>query len=84
MLEQDRSARNTGRTRWHRSQNEATLTRAGVERRFGKVRCSAVAKLVYLTNASLDGYIEDEHGAFDLYELDDDVFAATTAPRRRG
>jgi len=22
-----------------------------------------VAKLVYLTNASLDGYIEDEHGA---------------------
>jgi dihydrofolate reductase len=38
-----------------------------------------VAKLVYLTNASLDGYIEDEHGAFDLYEPDDDVFAATTA-----
>jgi hypothetical protein len=35
-----------------------------------------VAKLVYLTNASLDGYIEDEHGAFDLYEPDDDVFAA--------
>ena len=38
-----------------------------------------MAKLVYLTNASLDGYIEDEHGAFDLYEPDDDVFAATTA-----
>jgi dihydrofolate reductase len=38
-----------------------------------------VAKLVYLTNASLDGYIEDEHGVVDLYELDDDVFAATTA-----
>jgi dihydrofolate reductase len=37
-----------------------------------------VAKLVYLTNTSLDGYIEDEHGAFDLYEPDDDVFAATT------
>ncbi len=37
-----------------------------------------MAKLVYLTNASLDGYIEDEHGAFDLYEPDDDVFAATT------
>jgi dihydrofolate reductase len=37
-----------------------------------------VAKLVYLTNASLDGYIEDEHGAFDLYQPDDDVFAATT------
>jgi len=27
----------------------------------------AVARLVYLTNASLDSYIEDEHGAFDLY-----------------
>lgn len=38
-----------------------------------------MAKLVYLTNASLDGYIEDEHGAFDLYGPDDDVFAATTA-----
>lgn len=37
-----------------------------------------MAKLVYLTNASLDGYIEDEHGAFDLYEPDDDVFAAIT------
>lgn len=38
-----------------------------------------MAKLVYVTNASLDGYIEDEHGAFDLYERDDVVFAATTA-----
>ena len=38
-----------------------------------------MAKLVYLTNASLDGYIEDEDGAFDLYEPDDEVFAATTA-----
>ncbi len=38
-----------------------------------------MAKLVYLTNASLDGYIEDEHGAFDLYEPDDDVFAVMTA-----
>jgi hypothetical protein len=38
-----------------------------------------VAKLVYVTNTSLDGYIEDQYGAFDLYEPDDDVFAATTA-----
>jgi dihydrofolate reductase len=38
-----------------------------------------VANLVYLTNASLDGYIEDEQGAFDLYEPDDDVFVAMTA-----
>lgn len=37
-----------------------------------------MAKLVYLTNTSLDGYIEDEHGAFDLYEPDDDLFAAIT------
>ena len=37
-----------------------------------------MGQLVYLTNTSLDGYIEDEHGAFDLYEPDDDVFAATT------
>lgn len=38
-----------------------------------------MAKLVYLTNTSLDGYIEDDDGAFDLYEPDDDVFAAATA-----
>lgn len=38
-----------------------------------------MAKLVYLTNASLDGYIEDEHGAFDWSPPDDDVFAATTS-----
>ena len=38
-----------------------------------------MAKLVYLTNTSLDGYIEDQYGAFDLYEPDDEVFAATTA-----
>lgn len=38
-----------------------------------------MAKLVYITNTSLDGYIEDQYGAFDLYEPDDDVFAATTA-----
>jgi dihydrofolate reductase len=39
----------------------------------------AAAELVYLTNTSLDGYIEDEHGAFDWAPPDDDVFAATTA-----
>lgn len=37
-----------------------------------------MGKLVYLTNASLDGYIEDARGAIDLYEPDDAVFAATT------
>jgi dihydrofolate reductase len=37
-----------------------------------------MAKLIYVTNMSLDGYIEDVHGAFDLFAPDDDVFAATT------
>ena len=32
-----------------------------------------MAKLVYVTNTSLDGYIEDQYGAFDLYEPDDDA-----------
>lgn len=36
-----------------------------------------MAKLIYLANMSLDGYIEDRHGAFDFGPLDDDdVFAA--------
>jgi len=38
-----------------------------------------VAKLVYLTNVSLDGYIEDADGGFDWAPPNDDVFAATTA-----
>lgn len=37
-----------------------------------------MAALIYVTNVSLDGYIEDEHGAFDLYKPDEEVFAATT------
>jgi len=37
-----------------------------------------MAKLIYVTNVSLDGYIEDERGAFDLFMPDDDVFASTT------
>jgi dihydrofolate reductase len=38
-----------------------------------------VAKLVYVTNTSLDGYIEDQYGALDWAPPDDDVFVATTA-----
>ncbi len=38
-----------------------------------------MATLIYVTNVSLDGYIEDEHGALDWAPPDDDVFAATTA-----
>jgi dihydrofolate reductase len=37
-----------------------------------------MAKLIYLTNVSLDGYIEDERGAFDFGTPDDDVFASCT------
>ncbi|MEV4118599.1 dihydrofolate reductase family protein [Micromonospora sp. NPDC049645] len=37
-----------------------------------------MAKLTYVTNLSLDGYIEDERGAFDMIPPDDEVFAFTT------
>ena len=37
-----------------------------------------MAKLIYVTNVSLDGYIEDERGAFDWGPVDDEVFAFTT------
>src|SRR5262245_8022284 len=35
--------------------------------------------LIYVTNVSLDGCIEDAHGALDWAPPDDDVFAAATA-----
>ena len=37
-----------------------------------------MAKLIYASNVSLDGYTEDERGAFDWAEPDDDVFAFIT------
>jgi len=37
-----------------------------------------VAKLIYLTNVSIDGYIEDENGDFAWFPPDDEVFAFTT------
>ena len=37
-----------------------------------------MADLIYLTNVSLDGYIEDERGAFDWLPMDDEVFALYT------
>jgi dihydrofolate reductase len=37
-----------------------------------------VAKLIYVTNVSLDGFIEDEHGNFDWTEPSDEVFAFIT------
>ena len=38
-----------------------------------------MAALIYATNVSADGCIEDAQGAFDWTRPDDDVFAATTA-----
>jgi dihydrofolate reductase len=37
-----------------------------------------MSKLIYVTNMSLDGYIEDEHGDFDFGPGDDDLFRAHT------
>ncbi|HEY3674307.1 MAG TPA: dihydrofolate reductase family protein [Acidimicrobiia bacterium] len=37
-----------------------------------------MAKLIYVSNVSLDGFIEDEHGSFDFTEPDDEQFAFIT------
>ena len=37
-----------------------------------------MAKLIYVTNVSLDGYIEDAHGSFDWTVPDDEFFAFIT------
>ena len=37
-----------------------------------------MVRLTYITNMSLDGYIEDRHGAFDFGPMDDDLFATYT------
>src|SRR5579872_302873 len=37
-----------------------------------------MAKLIYVTNASLDGCIDDEHGSFEWTAPDDEVFAFIT------
>jgi dihydrofolate reductase len=37
-----------------------------------------MAKLIYVSNVSLDGYFEDEHGSFDWTAPDDDLFAFIT------
>jgi dihydrofolate reductase len=37
-----------------------------------------MAKLIYVTNVSLDGYIEDEHGNFDWTDPDDEFFVFIT------
>ena len=35
-------------------------------------------ELIYVTNVTLDGYIEDEHGAFDFGPVDVEVFRSHT------
>jgi dihydrofolate reductase len=37
-----------------------------------------MAKLIYISNVSLDGYIEDDHGDFGWTEPSDEVFAFIT------
>jgi dihydrofolate reductase len=37
-----------------------------------------MGRLTYITNMSLDGYIEDRHGAFDFGPMDDELFATYT------
>ena len=37
-----------------------------------------MARLIYVSNVSLDGYIEDEHGNFDWTAPNDEVFAFIT------
>jgi dihydrofolate reductase len=37
-----------------------------------------MAKLMYVANVSLDGYIEDEHGSFEWTEPDDEFFVFVT------
>jgi dihydrofolate reductase len=37
-----------------------------------------MAKLIYVSNVSLDGYTEDEHGSFDWTAPDDELFAFIT------
>jgi dihydrofolate reductase len=37
-----------------------------------------MAKLIYVANVSLDGYIEDEHGDFNWTEPDDELFVFLT------
>src|SRR5262245_10241257 len=37
-----------------------------------------MSKLIYVTNMSVDGFIEDEHGSFDWTEPSDDYFVFIT------
>jgi len=41
-----------------------------------------MADLIYTSNVSLDGFIEDDRGSFDFTDPDDDVFAFITGLER--
>jgi dihydrofolate reductase len=41
-------------------------------------RGAVMARMIYASNMSLDGFTEDEHGAFDWAPPDDDVFVFIT------
>src|SRR5581483_9360135 len=40
--------------------------------------CNDMAKLIYITNVSLDGFIEDARGRFDWVAPDEELFAFIT------
>ena len=44
----------------------------------GCIACRGMADLIYITNVSVDGYIEDEHGRFDWTDPDDELFVFIT------
>ena len=54
------------------------------ERKAFAARCDTMAKLIYASNMSLDGWTEDERGALDWAPPDDDVFVAVTVLMRSG
>jgi hypothetical protein len=41
-------------------------------------RGSGIAKLIYISNVSLEGFIEEEHGSFEWTAPDEEVFAFIT------
>ena len=42
------------------------------------VKVRDMTKLIYVTNMSLDGYIEDKHGSIDFFPVDAEVFRSHT------
>ena len=51
---------------------------ARLHHQVGGRRWTRIAKLIYVSNVSLDGCIEDEHGSFDWTAPDDELFAFIT------